>query len=221
MKLIDELFKKYKLKEEKLIEYGFIFNDGIYSYNVLIHNNEFELIINIKDKRVDGKLIDKDFNDEYEQINFEITTSFIEALKKECEDILLDIRDKCFYKEDFIFSQSNEISKYINKSYNVKPEYLWESEPGFGVFRNPNTNKWFGIIMNIKKNKIIGKDGIEIEVLNVMLHDKTSYYLENKNIYPAYHMNKKNWASIILDESLSNDEVFNLIDISYNNSNKK
>ena len=134
MKLIDELFKKYKLKEEKLIEYGFIFNDGIYSYNILIHNNEFELIINIKDKRVDGKLIDKDFNDEYEQINFETTTSFIEALKKECEDILLDIRDKCFYKEDFIFSQSNEISKYINKSYNVKPEYLWESEPGFGVF---------------------------------------------------------------------------------------
>ena len=75
--------------------------------------------------------------------------------------------------------------------------------------------------MNIKKNKIIGKDGIEIEVLNVMLHDKTSYYLENKNIYPAYHMNKKNWASVILDESLSNDEIFNLIDISYNNSNKK
>ena len=153
MKLIDELFKKYKLKEEKLIEYGFIFNDGIYSYNILIHNNEFELIINIKNKRVDGKLIDKDFNDEYEQINFDTTTSFIEALKKECEDILLDIRDKCFYKEDFIFSQSNEISKYINKSYNVKPEYLWESEPGFGVFRNPNTNKWFGIIMNIKKIK--------------------------------------------------------------------
>ena len=54
-----------------------------------------------------------------------------------------------------------------------------------------------------------------------MLHDKTSYYLENKNIYPAYHMNKKNWVSIILDESLSNDEIFNLIDISYNNSNIK
>lgn len=221
MKLIDDLFKNYKLKEEKLIKYGFIFNDGIYSYNKLIHNNEFELIINVKNKIIDGKLIDKDFNDEYIKINFESSSGFFEELKRECEDILLDIRSNCYLKEDFIFIQSNIISKHIKEKYNVIPEYLWESEPGFGVFRNPNNDKWFGIIMNINKNKIVGKDDKEIEVLNLMLHDKTEYYLNNKNIYPAYHMNKKNWISIILDESLSNDEIFNLIDISFNNSNKK
>jgi len=221
MKLIYDLFKKYKLKEEKLIEYGFVFNNGIYSYNKLINNNEFELIINIKNKIIDGKLIDKDFNDEYKQIDLELFTGFIEKLKKECEDILLDIRNNCYYKEDFIFDQSNIISSYIKEKYNVMPEFLWSSEPGFGVFRNPNTNKWFGIIMNVEKNKIIGNVNKEIEVLNLMLHDKTEFYLNNKNIYPAYHMNKKNWISIILDESLSNDEIFNLINMSYYNSNKK
>ena len=221
MKLINNLFKKYRIKEEKLIEYGFIFNAGIYSYNKLIHNDEFELSINIKNNIIDGKLIDKDFNDEYEEINRESPSGFIEELKKECEDILLDIRNSCYCKEDFIFNQSNIISSYIKDRYNVKPEYLWESDPGFGVFRNPNTHKWFGIIMNIKKNKIIGKDSNEVEVLNLMLHDKTEYYLNKKNIYPAYHMNMKNWISIILDESLTNEEIFNLIDISYTNSNKK
>ncbi len=75
--------------------------------------------------------------------------------------------------------------------------------------------------MNINKNKIIGNDNKEIEVINLMLHDKTNFYLNNKNIFPAYHMNKKNWVSIILDESLSNDEIINLVDISFNNSNKK
>ena len=221
MKLIYELFKKYKLKEDKLIEYGFVYNDGIYSYNKLIHNDEFELIINIKNKMIYGKLIDKDFNDEYNQIDYEVSGGFIEGLKKECEDILLNIRSNCYYKEDFIFDQSNIISKHIKEKYNVSPEYLWDSEPGFGVFRNPNTNKWFGIIMNIKRNKIVGKEEKEIEVLNLMLHDKTEYYLNNKNIYPAYHTNKKNWVSIILDESLSNDEIINLINISFNNANKK
>ena len=221
MKLIYDLFKKYKLKEEKLIEYGFIFNDGIYSYNKLIHNNEFELIIIIENKMINGKLIDKDFNDEYKQIDFEISNSLTEELKKECEKILLEIRSNCYYKEDFIFNQSNVISSYIKEKYNAKPEYLWDSDPGFSVFRNSNTNKWFGIIMNIKMNKIVGDNDKEIEVLNLMLHDKTEYYLNNKNIYPAYHMNKKNWISIILDESLSNEEIFKLINISYNNSNKK
>ena len=42
MKLIDELFKRYKLNEESLINYGFSFNNGIYSYNKLIHNNSFK-----------------------------------------------------------------------------------------------------------------------------------------------------------------------------------
>jgi predicted DNA-binding protein (MmcQ/YjbR family) len=221
MKLINDLFKKYKLEEEKLIEYGFVFNDGIYSYNKLINNNEFELIITIKNKMIDGKLIDKDFNEEYEMINSLSTSSFIEKLKKECEVILLDIRSNCYFKENFIFDQSNEISNYIKEKYNANPEYLWNSEPGFGVFRNPNSNKWFGIIMNIKRNKITGNDNKEIEVLNLMLKDKTEYYLNNKNIYPAYHMSKKNWVSIILDESLSNDEIIKLIDLSYSNSNKK
>ena len=219
MKLIDELLKKYKLKEENLISYGFIYNDDIYSYNKLIHNNEFELIIRIKNKMITGCIIDKDFNEEYKIDN--TFTSFIEALKKECEDILIEIRDNCYYKEDFIFNQSNQISNYIKEKYNVSPEYLWESDPGFGVFRNKNTNKWFGIIMNISKNKIVGNDNKEVEVISLMLHDKTNYYINNETIFLAYHMNKKNWVSIILDESLANDIIFNLIDISYNNSNKK
>ena len=120
MKLIDELLKKYKLKEENLISYGFIYNDGIYSYNKLIHNNEFELIIRIKNKMITGCIIDKDFNEEYKIDN--TFTSFIETLKKECEDILIEIRDNCYYKEDFIFNQSNQISNYIKEKYNVSPE---------------------------------------------------------------------------------------------------
>ena len=63
MKLINEIFKKYTLKEETLIKYGFILSNNIYSYNKSIHNNSFELQITITNKIIEGKLIDKDFND--------------------------------------------------------------------------------------------------------------------------------------------------------------
>ncbi len=53
MKLINEIFKKYKLKEETLIKYGFILNDNIYSYNKSIHNNSFELQIKITNKIIE------------------------------------------------------------------------------------------------------------------------------------------------------------------------
>ena len=33
--------------------------------------------------------------------------------------------------------------------------------------------------------------------------------------YKAYHMNKKKWISIILDETLSDEDIFKYIDESY------
>ncbi len=62
MKLIDELFKKYTLNEEALINYGFSFNNGIYSYNKLLNNNSFELQLLINNKILTGKLIDISYN---------------------------------------------------------------------------------------------------------------------------------------------------------------
>lgn len=38
--------------------------------------------------------------------------------------------------------------------------------------------------------------------------------------YRAYHMNKKSWISIILDNTLDNEIIYSLIDQSYNNVNK-
>ena len=40
-------------------------------------------------------------------------------------------------------------------------------------------------------------------------------------IYPAYHMDKENWVSITLDETLEDDVITNIIDLSFNVTNEK
>lgn len=219
MKLVDELFKRYILIDDTLIKYGFIKKDNIYSYNKPIHDNEFELQISIKNKIINAKLIDKEFNDEYSQINVESSGTFITSLKEECCSILIDIRNNCFIKQYFIYPQSNRITELIKQNYNIEPEFLWEKYPGFGIFRNKNNDKWFALIGNISKDKFIKGEKEEIEFINLKFDDKTNDYLNNKGIYPAYHMSKKNWVSIILDDTLSDNELIELINISYNNSN--
>ena len=32
---------------------------------------------------------------------------------------------------------------------------------------------------------------------------------------PAYHMNKKHWLTILLNGSVNDDEIYNLLDMSY------
>ena len=75
--------------------------------------------------------------------------------------------------------------------------------------------------MNIDKSKIIPEESGEIEVLNIKLDDDVQNYLGVEGIYPSYHLSKKSWVTIILDNTLSDKEIMNLIDISYNLSNMK
>lgn len=75
--------------------------------------------------------------------------------------------------------------------------------------------------MNIDKSKLIPEKTGEIEILNVKLDEKVPIYLEQKGIYPSYHLSKKSWVSIILDDTLTDEKIMQLIDISYENSDKK
>ncbi len=221
MKLVNEVFNRYKVKEDKLLTYGFSFIDDEYLYKKRMKNNDFELIVEIKNKKINSKLIDVNFNDEFKQIDMEVIGNFIGELKEGCRNILIDIRDKCFEKVIFIFPQSNRISSLVKEKYDIDPEFLFDSSPGFGVFRNKTNKKWFGMIMNLSKNKVTGNSKDEIEAINLKLaNDNNGYELE-EGIYPAYHMNKKYWASIILDDTLSDEKVMELIDISYNLVNLK
>ncbi len=46
-----------------------------------------------------------------------------------------------------------EIFEYVKKQYNTSPEYLWDKYPLYAVLKH-NDNKWYGIIMNVPKEKI-------------------------------------------------------------------
>ena len=41
----------------------------------------------------------------------------------------------------------------IKETYSVEAEYLWDGET-HAVFRHPVSNKWFGIIMEVKKKNL-------------------------------------------------------------------
>ena len=223
MSIEDEIFKKSRLIKEKLLPYGFKKEGNNYKYSKLFMNNTFRADICIDDKdTISGKIFDLDFDEEY--TNFRVENAigeFVNTVKEEYIDILSDIEKNCYQKECFIYPQSNRIANIVYKLRNVKPEFLWDSSPDAGVFRNPRSDKWFGIIMHIKKSKILSNEPGDVEVLNVKLDNLVQKKLEKNGIFPAYHMNKKSWVSIVLDDTLSDKEIMELLDSSYELSNIK
>ena len=217
-----ELFKKCVFDYSKLLNYGFKKENNIYYYEKYILDNNYKICIKIENNNVIGKIYDLIFNDEYLNLNVDSNLSFNNKIKEEYLNILKDIKVKCTKESLFVFKQSNEITSYIKRKYKVNPEFLWKKNPNNGVFRNKNNKKWFGIIISVSKNKLDLKyKQEEIEVINLKLDEKMiKELIKMDGFYMAYHMNKKSWISIILDNTLDNEIIYSLIDQSYNNVNK-
>ena len=217
-----ELFKKCVFDYSKLLNYGFKEENNIYYYEKYILDNNYKICIKIENNNVIGKIYDLIFNDEYLNLNVDSNLSFNNKIKEEYINILKDIKNNCTKESLFVFKQSNEITNYIKRKYKVNPEFLWDKSTGNGVFRNKNNKKWFGIIISVSKDKLDLKYKQEIiEIINLKLdEDMIKELIKMDGFYRAYHMNKKSWISIILDNTLDNEIIYSLIDQSYNNVNK-
>lgn len=217
----EEIFKKEKVNFKKLIKYGFVKENNMYKFSKIFMNNQFRADIFIdKNGSIKGKVIDLATDEEY--INYRIEEQvgkFVNTVRQEYSTILKDIANNCFEKELFIFEQTNRISKLIYQKYGDKPEFMWNTAPGYGVFRNPSSKKWYALIMNIDKSKIDTKETGEVEIINIKLDkNKVTKLLKQKGFYNSYHMKKDDWISIILDNTNSDDIIMNLIDESYSNT---
>ena len=217
MSIESEVFKKYVPNYEKLIEYGFEKANNEYKFSKSFINNTFRADIVINDKgEIICKVIEIELDEEYTNFRIEGNTGeFVGKVREEYKNILKDIANNCFEKEYFIYEQTNRIAKLINEKYDVSPEFLWDFVPDYGVFRNLRSNKWFGIVMNLDKSKIIQTETGEVEVLNLKLDNNVSKALKIKGVYSPYHSSKKNWVSIILDNTLSDKKIMELVDLSY------
>ena len=217
MNIEEELFNKYKVDKIKLEEYGFIEKDNILKYKKDIMDNRFTIIIEY-DKKIKGKIIEKEFNDEYTNFRRKELGEFNTKIKNEFVNLLIDIRDKCFTKNVFNYDQTKRINKLIINKYNVNPEFLWEKYPSFAIYRK--TKKWFALVGNVQLSKIDKKSNSmeEVEIINLKIkEDEKDILLNKKGYHEAYHMNKKNWITIILDDTLSDQEIEKMISNSYNN----
>ena len=57
----------------------------------------------------------------------------------------------------------------------------------------------------------------KIDILNVKLNPEViESLIDKKHFFPAYHMNKKYWITILLDSDMDLDLVKSLIDESFN-----
>ena len=109
-----------------------------------------------------------------------------------------------------------KLDAYIADVYGVAGEYPFAKDPATCVFRHNSNRKWFAVRMVIPKEKLGIADSGDISVVNVKCDTRLiGSFREEKGIFPAYHMSKAHWLTVVLDGSVEEDKIKFLIDMSY------
>lgn len=115
-----------------------------------------------------------------------------------------------------------KIFQYAGEYFGTEPEYLWSKYPDYAVLRRKDNSKWYAVVMNISKSKLGLPEIDVVDVINVKCDPlMMDLYFQQYGFFPAYHMNKSHWISIILDGSVSDEDIFNLLNVSYEMTGRK
>jgi len=126
-------------------------------------------------------------------------------------------------KACWVFNMNREfVFQLCKERYGTEPDYPFSDKYNSAVLRHSDTRKWYGIVLNVSP-KVFGFSGEKkVDVINLKSDSiMMGSFLDEKGIFPAYHMSKTCWISVLLDGSVDADTLAFLIGISFELTAKK
>lgn len=216
-----EIFKAYQFNSKKAKEYGFVENQGVWIFSSTILQGDFLMIVTVVDGVLGLQVYDQETGDLYPQVHMKsMRGTFVGSVREACLEVLYDIRKACFEVQEFLCLQTKRIMTLVQENYEDQLEYLWEKSPDTAVLRHDDNQKWYAVLMKISWEKLDKSREGQVEVVNLK-HDQVADLLVEKGIYPAFHMNKRYWISLPLDDTLSDEQILELFERSWFLTSKK
>jgi len=181
-------------QSEKLLKYGFSQTNGFYTKKISL-NNDFYTIVTITTTLVTAEVFESENNEKYVLVDVPSANgTFVGKIREMVGIAIKAIQENCFYNVDL----KTEYVEWLENTIGVKGEYPWEDDNTSAVYRCTN-NKWFALVMKIKFKNLGFTSDEPVWVVNLKADaDNIPKLLDNKSIFPAWHMNKKYWITVVL-----------------------
>lgn len=195
-----------KIKEDRLIPFGFQQQESIYVYTCPIMDDQFSVRIEVDHQHMQSQIIDKETHEPYILWKTDSEGSFVGKVRSAYDAVMKDFYQRCCEEERYQMPQANRIDAQMP----TKVTFPFQKYPQYGAYKK--NGKWYALIQCIDKEKL-GIGHGRIEIINVKAD--VASCIHKPGIYPAWHMNKQHWISIGLDDTLSDEEVLSYILDSY------
>lgn len=104
---------------------------------------------------------------------------------------------------------------YCLGTFGTSPDYPFDEDFDTAVLRHADNRKWVALMMKVSRRKF-GLDSDEtVDVINLKLPvEMFGSFGKDDGVYPAYHMNKLHWISVLLPDATDETIAF-LTGVSY------
>ena len=155
MRNLEDYLKIRTINYKSLIKYGFKKDDKGYLFEKDILDGSFCVLIRVSENEKYSKVIEKDLEEEYVLVDVEEAVGeFVGKVRFEYEKVLKDMIEKCTKLELFKEKQTKEIIQAVYDTWSDNLEFLWDKFESTAIVRNENTEKWYGLFMRIKADRL-------------------------------------------------------------------
>ncbi|MDD6322858.1 MAG: MmcQ/YjbR family DNA-binding protein [Firmicutes bacterium] len=102
--------------------------------------------------------------------------------------------DLCMTKQEFL--------SFCLKKFGVQPDYPFDGDTETAVLRHGDNRKWFAILLRVSLCRFGFDSDTAADVVNLKLPaEMFGSFGKDDGVFPAYHMNKLHWVSVLLPEA--------------------
>ena len=114
-----------------------------------------------------------------------------------------------------------QLLDYCLNTYGTSPDYPFDEDFETAVLRHTDNRKWYAIVMRVSRRKFDFDSDEVIDVVNLKLPmEMFGSFGVADGVYPAYHMNKLHWISVLLLDA-PDDVVQFLVNVSFEATRNK
>ena len=116
-----------------------------------------------------------------------------------------------------------QLDAYVKEKYGIEAEILPFSKEDYGVYRHPDTGRWFAVFI-VKERSAFGLPGFgNVEVVSFKIRDRmlSDFMAQQPGYLRGFPASNWNWTSAVLDGTVPYEDICHWIDESYKATRKK
>ena len=214
MRYLDSLVQKQFIPSLAL-KFGFKkTGPETFEINLPLKTPDFEVQIMIDHNEIKLKVFELPERLEYLPFNLNEDEggSFVNQIRSDVDEVVYQVIESCYQLKDY----RERVFDFVRAEFSTKLETPWAKHPEFYVMKTANRQKWYGLMMRIPYQLLDPQQTGIVDVLNLKAPPlKIVDLIDYQTFYPAYHMNKKHWVSVVVDEKINLEQLQALIRQSY------